>query len=338
MDRPFVESYESSKNTNENKIYVKKNLLSKYHFFESTTHDGRQYYYLLNPKHSLSILHNLAQLSKTNSSYVNQYKICKILREKMEAEYVPELDSGLLPTQKKMIQDEMNKFKEKEKKEALILERKKSYNSFLAQIVGATSIFILFYSYLYFQNIIPLILLPFSIGIAYKLGDIFRKKKKSFVEGNPNVSYTNIILSDSDSVIYNEIVKKIISSKKLEVKDRIMSKDSLKFIFQENIKKLKEEKPSFIEFSEEILLNNLYSAIEKFSMVIIVPKNLRFKNVPEKILLIKDHLKDNFIRAQMHHYCESLSKPDKSGKMREDAAFYKYLSIVLDHDFKGLFL
>lgn len=337
VERPFVESYEADKNTKENKQFVKKALLANFYNFEATTNDGKQYYYLLDPSKSISVLHNLAQLSQSNTSYANQYKICKVLREKMESDYDPKLDTSIQPNQKKIFQDEIVKFRDKEKKESIKLERKKSYNSFLAQSVGASLIFVMFYLYLYTQSFIPLILIPGVILFAYKLGDIFRKKKKSVIHGNPNIAYTNLLVSDAESGIYNEIVKKIISSKNLEVADRIMTSERLKYVFKESIRKLKEEKPSFNEFSEDTLITNLTSAMEKISMVVSVPKHIRTGKISDKVLFAKDHLKDSLIKEQMLHYCESLAKPDKNGKIREDSGFYKYLSILLDNNFKEIF-
>lgn len=338
IENPFPKSNDAERNSIENQRYFKKFIMDSYYYYEAYTSDGKTYYYILDPRHCISVLLRLAEVSKTNLSYTNQYNICKLLREKMISDSSPKLDSAVVPNQKKKLEDEFAIIQEKEKKEAIKAERKKSYNIILAHFSGAIMLIVSFYSFLLFESKIALFFIPISILVAYKLGDIFRKKKKNLLEMHPDLDISSGQPVELDSGIYVSLIEKVLYSKNLTLEDRIMTPESIPGLFRPAIARMREEKPVIKDIAEEILLQNLMIILANYSMIVNVPNKFKTKKTPEKIYLAREHLKDSLIRTQMMQYCESKAKQLQKAAQHDEYGYFQYLANLLDNDFKSVLI
>ena len=337
-ERPFVESHERENNTPENKLLVKNYIFKNYYFYETSTREGRLFYYLLNPKCSLEVMANLADVSQKNESYQNQYKAVKLLREKMIKDNVKDLDKNIDTKQKYSLERDLKDIKEKEIKLEEIKERKRSYNSTLALTSGAIFTMIILMILMINQNPLIMILLPLSIILSYYMGKIFKKKKKDLLNNNPNLNHFAEASFDSKSSYYIDIAKKVLFENNSKIEDRILDKQKLSSIYFSLVPKMRENRPStFNEMSNDNIVENLLDVTERFCLVITVPPEISRGNLAKQIYIAKDYLKDDFIKAQLLEFCINKQKVAKLNKSTDIERFFRYIAEILDHDFSVYF-
>ncbi len=337
-ERPFVESYERDKNTPDNKILVKNYIFKNFYYYETSTHDGRPFYYILSPKCCLEVMVNLADLAQNNDSYSNQYKVVKLLRDKMIKDGITDLDQNIELKQKNSLDKNLKQIKEKEKKIEEVKEKKRSYNSMVAFASGGTSIIFIMVLLMIYQNPIIMTLIPVSLILSYYLGGVIKKAKKDLLNNNPNLNHFTEVAFDSNSSYYIDIVKKLLYNDSSKIEDKFLDKHKLSFIFLSMIPKIRENRPSMTnEVSDENIIENMIDITERFSLVITVPPEISKGNMAKQIYIAKENLKDNYIKAQLLEFCLNKQKVAKLNKSTDLERYYKYLAEILDHDFSLYF-
>jgi hypothetical protein len=337
-ERPFVESYDREKNTTENKVLVKNYIFENYYYYETSTHEGRPFYYILNPKCCLEVMVNLADLAQKNDSYSNQYKVVKLLRDKMIKDGITELDQNIELKQKNSLDRNLREIKEKEKKIEEIKEKKRSYNSMLAFATGGVSVILIMVLLMIYQNPFIMILIPLSLILSYYLGGIIKKAKKDLLNNNPNLNHFTEVSFDSNSSYYIDIVKKLLYDDSSKIEDKFLDKQKLSFLFLSMIPKIRENRPSMTnEVTDENIIENMLDITERLCLVITVPPEISKGSMAKQIYIAKENLKDNFTKAQLLEFCHNKQKVSKLNKSTDLERYYKYLADILDHDFSIYF-
>ena len=336
-ERPFVESYDKEKNTPDNKLLVK-NYIFKNYYYETSTNEGKPFYYILNPKCCLEVMVNLADLAQKNDSYSNQYRVVKLLRDKMIKDGITNLDQNIDLKQKNSLDRNLKEIKEKEKKIEEIKERKRSYNSMLAFASGGASFILILVLMMIYQNPIIMALIPVSLILSYYLGGVIKKGKKDLLNNNPNLNHFTEVSFDANSSYYIDIVKKLLYEDSPKIEDKFLDKQKLSFIFLAMIPKIRENRPSMTnEVTDENIIENMIDITERFSLVITVPPEISKGNMAKQIYIAKENLKDNYIKSQLLEFCLNKQKVAKLNKSTDLERYYKYLAEILDHDFSVYF-
>ncbi len=334
---PFPESYESKKVPQEVIKQIQDLVLEKYHFFESQDDSGDKIYYLLSPKHCLKVVVNLATLFQKEEKYKFQYKIAKLLREKMIHEGAPHLDSSLDPSQKKKLEESLvglnRTYVESEEKE----EIKKNFNNVFAYAGGSIYLIVLLYMYIFNNSTTLLLFSPFALFIGYMAGRIFKRKKNQILYNNPHVDLNTgvTILPELKPII--PILTETIFSSKIKADEIVMDIKDLQYYFSSNLSQLMAKNLSmFQNVPEEKSIEFFNDVARSISVVIRIPKSIQIKTLPDEYFIYKDFLRDSFRKAQVMEIYKNKLKQAKDNKNTEETRYYKYLLEILECDFSDI--
>jgi hypothetical protein len=334
---PFPESYDSKKVPQEVVKQIQEMVLEKYHFFESREDSGEKIYYLLSPKYCLKVVVNLATLFQKEEKYKFQYKIAKLLREKMIHEGAPHLDSSLDPSQKKKLEESLiglnRTYLESEEKE----EIKKNFNNVFAYAGGSIYLIVLLYMYIFNNNTTLFIFSPFAIFIGYMTGRIFKKKKNQILNNNPHIDLNTgvTILPELKPII--PILTETIFSAKTKADEIVMDLKDLQYYFSSNLSQLMSKNLSlFQNVPEEKSIEFFNEVARSISVVIRIPKSIHIKTLPDEYYIYKEFLKDNFKKSQVLELYKNKMKQSRDSKNTEETRYYKYLLEILECDFSNI--
>jgi hypothetical protein len=332
--KPFPESIVQKLISPELISQIKDIILNKYQYFESQDSNGNKLFYLLSPQHCLKVVVNLATIFEKDEKYKNQYKIAKLLREKMIKEGIQNLDSSLDFTQKKKLEESLvvlnRTYIESEEKEDI----KKNFNNLFAYASGSFYLIILLYMYIFYNNTILLIMSPFALFVGYVSGRIFKKKKNQILFNNPNIDLNIGTTIPPELKAYIPILKDTIFSNKTNAEDIVMNTADMENYFKSNLSTLMSKNLTlFNNLPQEKSIELLGEVARSLSILIKIPKYIQNKHFPEEVLINKDFLKDNFKKAQVMEFYKSNSKQASDMKINDDLRYYKYILEILECDF-----
>ena len=332
--KPFPESIDQKLISSELISQIKDIVLSKYHYFESQDSNGNKIFFLLSPQHCLKVVVNLATIFEKDEKYKNQYKIAKLLREKMIKEGIQNLDASLDPAQKKKLEESLvvlnRSYIESEEKE----EIKKNFNNLFAYASGSFYLIILLYMYIFYNNTILLIMSPLALFVGYVSGRMFKKKKNQILFNNPNIELNIGVTIIPELKPYIPILKDTIFSNKTNAEDIVMSTSDMVIYFKSNLSTLMSKNLTlFNNLPQEKTIELLGEVARSLSIIIKIPKYVQNKHFPEEVLVNKDFLKDNFKKAQVIEFYKSNLKQASDMKITDDLRYYKYILEILECDF-----
>ena len=335
-EKPFTEEGERQKNTSENIEMIKTFLLEKYYYYESTSSDGKIFYFLLSPVYCLRVLVNLGTHSFSNEVLKNQFRIAKILREKMEKETVPNLDSELDAKQKRSFYESFKAIEERMIKEEIRKEKAKAFNWSAALVGMATVLLMIAYVAVMSDSLRIFTASPLSLVAGFIAGRIFQKKKKNLLVNNPNVSFTSGVIRDPASLPYVEVIKNYLAPKNKSVEAVIHDAQKVRDYFKTSISDIRSKYPKIDpNLSDETHLKNLLIVLDNLSVQIDIPE----KSTKEAgvILIEKSVLKDNFMKMQLVENFKTkflIARQHRNPAMEK---YYKFIIDILEQDF-GIYI
>ena len=332
--KPFPESVDQKLISPELTSQIKDLVLDKYQYFESQDNNGNKFFYLLSPQHCLKVVVNLATIFEKDEKYKIQYKIAKLLREKMIKEGIQNLDSSLDFTQKKKLEESLvvlnRSYIESEEKEDI----KKNFNNLFAYASGSFYLIILLYMYIFYNNTVLLIMSPLALFVGYVSGRIFKKKKNQILFNNPNIDLNIGATIPPELKAYIPILKDTVFSNKTNAEDIVMNTADMENYFKSNLSTLMSKNLTlFNNLPQEKSIELLGEVARSLSILIKIPKYIQNKHFPEEVLINKDFLKDNFKKAQVMEFYKSNLKQASDMKINDDLRYYKYILEILECDF-----
>ncbi len=314
---------------------LKREINSKYGYFEATSGDGKQFFYVTNPAYITSVIHNLTRLSIENSSYKKQLDIANHIHERLRQTKSSLIDTGISEVQKTkyLFQiDEMYAEQERIRKKA---ELKDSFN-ILAGVFGfLVSLFYFMVLYKNYSELIYLLLaIPISFIVGFLFSVIFRKKpffNKAIEEEknsnddnqNSNTENTNLIVKASENYIF--------SPRYTSIDERIFDRHSLKETIIANLEVIKSNSPLLAkEKSDDKIISTVENALLFHSALINVPNDLVPKGKSNLIILNRMDLKSPHIRNQI---AESFKFKAAAGQSEGTSGYYNFLFQAVERDY-----
>lgn len=314
---------------------LKHEINDKYGYFEATSGDGKQFFYVTNPGYITQVIHNLTKLSIENSSYKKQLDIANLIHDRLRQTKPSLIDSGISEVQKTkyLFQiDEMYAEQERlRKKEDL----KNSFN-ILAGVFGfVLSLFYFMVLYKNYSELIYLLLaIPVSLVVGFIFSILFRKKPffTKIVEEvssgeeenqNQNTENQNLIVKASENYIF--------SPRFTSIDERIFDRHSLKQTIISNLEVIKSNSPLLAkEKNDDKIISTVENAMLFHSALINVPNDLIPKGKSNLIILNRTDLKSPHIRNQIAEYFKFQAA---AGANNGSQGYYNFLYQAVERDY-----
>lgn len=314
---------------------LKREINNKYGYFEATSGDGKQFFYVTNPAYITQVIHNLTRLSIENSSYKKQLDIANHIHERLRQTKPSLIDTGISEVQKTKYLFQIDEMYEEQERIRKKEDLKNSFN-ILAGVFGF--ILSLFYFMVLYKNYSELIYLLLAIPVSLIMGLVFSvlfRKKPFFAKAiseekspddenqNSNTENQNLIIKASESYIF--------SPRYTSIDERIFDRHSLKETIISNLEVIKSNSQLLSkEKNDDKIISTVENAMLFYSALINVPNDLVPKGKSNLIILNRADLKSPHIRNQIAEYFKFKAA---AGQNEGTSGYYNYLFQAVERDY-----